>query len=114
MPNCLSDSALVARAARCLKRASTNSWEAADAFLELSRRGWGVRKIAEACGTNKDTVSRFIRCVKRIGTDTPRPPFWDVYRQVQPDGDGTGRARPVPPPPEGKFALILADPPVGV
>jgi ParB family chromosome partitioning protein len=61
--------------------ASPSRWREADAYAELSRRGWSLRRIADECGTNKDTVSRFVRCVERIGTDT-RPSFWAVYAQL--------------------------------
>jgi hypothetical protein len=79
------DEELASRARRALKRAGESSWEAADCFAELSRRGWGVRRIAEACGTNRQSVSLFIRCAECHPRVTGRPPFWDAYASVRPD-----------------------------
>lgn len=77
-----SEKALVARAKRLQATANATSWELADTYAELKRRGWTVRRVAEECETNKDTVSRFVRTVERcIGTDT-RPSFWKVYAEV--------------------------------
>lgn len=62
--------------------ASPSRWREAHNYLALSERGWSTRRIATECETNKDSVSRFIRCAQRIGTDTDRPPFWHAYAEV--------------------------------
>lgn len=85
-----SDEQLVQEAIEAQERAdaaeaeagSPHRWRAADRYHELSARGWSTRRIAAECGTNKDAVSRYIRCVERcIGTDT-RPTFWQAYKEV--------------------------------
>jgi hypothetical protein len=108
----LSDADLVARAVRSLETANTSSWDAADALLELSRRGWSVRRIAEACGKSFSSVAKFIRCARAYAgvSVLTRPPFWDVFATVNGDRP-VDQPRPIPPPPEGNFALLLADPP---
>jgi hypothetical protein len=84
----------IARAARrepeaAEEESSSCRWREAEAYAELARLGRSTRRIAGACGTNKDTVSRFVRCARRIGTDTPRPPFWEAYAEVT--GEGVAR-----------------------
>jgi hypothetical protein len=85
------DQTLVKAAKAALDRADKSSWEAADTFAELQRRGWGTRKIAEACETNRQTVSLFIRCAKRYPAVADRPAFWQVYREVRPDKEEAER-----------------------
>lgn len=65
------------------EEASPSRWCEADRYAELARRGRSTRWIAEKCNTNKDSVSRFVRCVERIPRDTERPSFWQVYRDVK-------------------------------
>jgi ParB family chromosome partitioning protein len=60
-------------------------WREADRYAELSRRGWGVRKIAEACDTNKDTVSVMVRMVSTYVDKDARPIFWTAYQATRAD-----------------------------
>jgi hypothetical protein len=75
---------IVCRARAALAAGDNNSWAAADAFLELSRLGWSVRKIAAACDTNKSSVARFIACARRFPVPVmgQRPRFWDAFQVV--------------------------------
>jgi phage N-6-adenine-methyltransferase len=61
--------------------ASPSRWREADRYAELSRRGWGQRQIADQCGTNQTTVSRFIRCAESVPTHQ-REAFWDSYASI--------------------------------
>lgn len=71
------------RAERSEGEASSSRWEEADAYAELSRRGWSQRRIAEECGVSQASVSIFIRCATDyLGN---RPAFWDAYASVRPD-----------------------------
>jgi hypothetical protein len=88
---CNEEQTLVKAAKAALARADSSSWEAADTLAGLQRRGWGVRKIAEACATNRQTVSLFIRCANRYPPGTERPAFWQVYREVRPDKEEAER-----------------------
>ena len=65
------DEEIVQRAVAAKERAeevesesSPSRWEEADCYKALADRGWSVRRIAEECGTNKDTVSRLRAGVK--------------------------------------------------
>ena len=46
---------------------------AADAYAELSRRGWGVRRIANECETNRETVRVMVAAVTRYPVTGQRP-----------------------------------------
>ena len=62
-------------------KASPSRWTEADCYVELASRKWTVRQIAEACETNRQTVSIFVRAVSRY-RDKRRPPFWRAYQEV--------------------------------
>ncbi len=62
----------------------------ADAYAELAKRGWAVRKIAHECETNRQTVSLFVRVVSRYRDKNKRPSFWTAYQDV--DGKTTAVA----------------------
>ena len=79
-----------------IERAGESSWEAADAFLELSARGWTQQRIGAACGVSQSSVSRFVSCARRYAVTHIRPPFWEAYREV----DGHDPA-PAPPGEDG-------------
>lgn len=54
----------------------------ADAYAELSRRGWTQQRIADECGVNQSTVSRFIHCANyALGHN--RPSFWTAYQEAK-------------------------------
>ena len=76
------DEQLLQVAKAAVKRAGESSWEAADAFLELSNRGWTQQRIADECGVSQGGVSRFIACAKKYALAHDRPPFWEAYRKV--------------------------------
>ena len=86
------DEQLLQVAKAAIKRAGESSWEAADAFLELSARGWTQQRIGAACGVSQSSVSRFVSCARRYAVTHTRPPFWEAYREV----DGHDPA-PAPP-----------------
>lgn len=92
---------------------SPSRWVEADSYAELGVRRWSTRKIAEACGTNRNTVSVFIRAVSRYRDREARPRFWDAYAEVT--GEKEPRVpRDLPPPPllpAGEFSVIYCDPP---
>ncbi len=67
--------------------ASPSRWREADDYAELSIRGWSVRRIADACGTNKDTVSICVRMVSRYLDRDARPTFWKAYEAVTAPSD---------------------------
>src|SRR5262249_50348003 len=77
------ESALVAKVRKLKATANITGWDLADAYLELKRLGWTVRKIAQKCDSNKDSVSRFIRCAEVCIPRDTRPPFWEVYRDIK-------------------------------
>lgn len=76
-----------AEAERAEAGASPSRWLEADCYSELAKRGWKQQKIAEECGTNQATVSRFISCAKHYAVPHKRPPFWRAYQEV--DGKTT-------------------------
>lgn len=56
----------------------------ADAYAELNRRGWSVRKIANGCGIAHPTVVRYLKCVSgSLGNQ--RPTFWEAYSEARTD-----------------------------
>lgn len=67
------------------EKASPSRWREADDYAELSMRGWSTRKIAEACGTNRNTVSLFVRCSECHPRVTERPSFWQAYQEIRSD-----------------------------
>jgi hypothetical protein len=76
---------IVRHAKEALSRGDRSSWEVADDFAKLAALGWSTRRIAEECETNKDSVSRFIRCAKThpVSLGIQRPRFWDAYREAR-------------------------------
>ena len=84
---------LVAAAKKALKKSGEGSWEAADAFLALSQRGWRQRRIAEACEVSQTSVCWFLGCARRFPRESTRPSFWHAYEQVRAD-----KREPEPPP----------------
>jgi hypothetical protein len=74
------DEELASRARRALRRSGESSWEAAECFVELSRRGWTQTRIGKECGASQSSVSRFIACAEKYAVPHNRPPFWDVYK----------------------------------
>ena len=75
-----------AEAEKTEAEASPSRWTEADCYAELAHRGWTQQKIAEECGTNQTTVSKFIACARDYSVPNKRPPFWEAYREV--DGHG--------------------------
>jgi len=69
---------------------SASSWQAADAFAELRRRGLGIRRIATACGVGAKQVRAYLRMVRRYPDTDTRPDFWDALdsRQTPPATPG--------------------------
>src|SRR5262249_6260612 len=77
------------------------SWDAADAFAELRRRGWTQQEIADECKVNQATVSRKLACVELYALGHNRPKFWVAYQEVK-----TPRSNPeelTPPEPSTKI-----------
>jgi ParB family chromosome partitioning protein len=64
---------------------SPSRWLEAECYHELSRRGWSLRGIADACGTNKDSVSVLIRMVSTYVDKDSRPSFWTAYSGTRAD-----------------------------
>jgi ParB family chromosome partitioning protein len=60
-------------------------WPEAECYHELSRRGWSLRGIADACGTNKDSVSVMVRMVSTYVDKESRPSFWTAYSETRAD-----------------------------
>lgn len=63
--------------------ASPSRWKEADCYAELAKRGWKQQKIAEDCGINQATVSRFLSCVNNYAPGHKRPTFWTAYSEVK-------------------------------
>lgn len=61
---------------------SPHRWKVADAYSELSDRGWSTRRIAEACGQSKTVVNVYVRCVSGYPDIANRPTFWQAYGAV--------------------------------
>jgi site-specific DNA-methyltransferase (adenine-specific) len=78
-----SDAAVVARIRRAEAAADKSSWEVADGYLELRRRGWTGRRIAGEFQKSESHVSRFLACASDFALGQTRPPFWDAYQQVK-------------------------------
>jgi ParB family chromosome partitioning protein len=76
------DEELASRARKALKRSGESSWEAADCFLELSKRSWTQTRIGKECGASQSSVSRFMACARNYAVPHDRPAFWDAYREV--------------------------------
>jgi ParB family chromosome partitioning protein len=81
-PGRASAAQLVQRAKKALVASNVSSWDAADCFVALYRRGWTQQQIARACETTQPTVSRFIAFAKRYAVPHNRPSFWQAYRQI--------------------------------
>lgn len=62
--------------------ASPSRWHEADAYAELSRRGWSQQRIAQECGTNQQLVSVMCRVVTGYPVGDNRPSFWHAYAEV--------------------------------
>jgi N6-adenosine-specific RNA methylase IME4 len=93
-------------------RASPSRWREADRYHELKQRGWTVRRIAQACGTNVKTVSVFSNAALRYRNEDERPRFWDAYAEVTGEKKANLAVVPEPPAsPAGTYATIVADPP---
>jgi hypothetical protein len=87
------DGEIIARVKGALKRQDKSSWEVADGFAELSRRGWTQTKIAETFAVSQSTVSRHIACSRNYAVTHSRPPFWTAYKEV--DGHAGAYVPPV-------------------
>jgi hypothetical protein len=84
-----SDAEVVAVAVECRREAeaaaaesSSCRWREADAYAELGRRGWRVRRIASECGVSKSAVHRCLQIVSRYRDTSDRPSFWTAYAEV--------------------------------
>jgi ParB family chromosome partitioning protein len=64
---------------------SPSRWREADAYAELSKRGWRVRRIADECGTNRNSVSVMIRMVSQYCDSHIRPSFWAAFGEIHGD-----------------------------
>jgi hypothetical protein len=64
------------------KAESPSRWREADDYAELARRGWSSRITAARCGTNRDTVQKFVRLVAEYPASNivSRPHFSKAYR----------------------------------
>lgn len=85
----LSDSALIEDAIAAREEAeavegeaSPSRWREADDYVQLKERGWSTRAIAEHCGTNHSSVSRFIKCALQYSNSDSRPSFWEAFREL--------------------------------
>jgi hypothetical protein len=67
------------------RESSPTRWLEAECYHELSRRGWGLRRIAEECGTNIDSVSVMVRMVSTYVDKESRPSFWTAYSGTRAD-----------------------------
>lgn len=86
----LSDDALVqdaVSAAGMAEEAETEAgspyrWRMADAYAELSDRGWQGKDIASRCGVSPSLVSLYIK-TRKIYLGKSRPAFQHAYREAQ-------------------------------
>lgn len=78
------DDAIAARAEAeaTEEQASPSRWREADAYAELSARGWTQQRIAERCGTTQSSVSRFISAARKYAVPHNRPTFWNAYSEI--------------------------------
>src|SRR5262249_37403384 len=84
------DADVVLAAKRAITKAGEACWQAADAFAELRRRGWGQQRIAEAGGKSQPTGARYRACAALYSPGISRPAFGDVYEQVRGKDDDPG------------------------
>src|SRR5262245_6844094 len=70
-----------ARAEAGEEQTSPDRWDEADEYAVLASApyGWSVRRIAEACDTNKDTVAIMCRMVSNYLDKATRPRFWAAF-----------------------------------
>jgi hypothetical protein len=92
------DAEIVSAVKAAIKQADKSSWEVADGYLELSKRGWTGRRIAREFGVSESSVSSFLTCARKFALTQTRPSFWEAYRGVDGhSGDGDGDvAKPAP------------------
>jgi ParB family chromosome partitioning protein len=81
-----SEAQLVARCRKALARSDKSSWEVADCYELLSRRGWTGQRIAKEFNVSSQKVCRFLACVSLFPLMENRPSFWEAFQEV------TGRA----------------------
>jgi hypothetical protein len=76
------DNEVVVAIKAALKRQDKSSWEIADGFLELTRRGWTQERIAQEFQVSQSNVSKHVNCAKTYSLGNNRPSFWTAYREV--------------------------------
>lgn len=77
-----SEKALVAKAKHLQATGNVTSWELADVYASLKHAGWTVRKIADECESNRETVRRFCVIVTHYCVKNERPSFWQAFQDV--------------------------------
>ncbi len=69
------------------------SWGEADCYAKLAGLGWSTRKIADECGTNRETVRVMVNVVTRYPVSLDRPTFWHAYAEVTGERTQAGKDR---------------------
>jgi hypothetical protein len=72
----------VAHCQEAIRQSDRSSWDVADDYLELSRRGWTQQRIADEFGVSRSSVSKFMACARKCSLANTRPSFWEAYQQV--------------------------------
>jgi transcriptional regulator with XRE-family HTH domain len=77
------DNEVVSAVKSALRQQDKSSWEVADGYAELVRRGWTQRRIAKEFGVSPATVSYYLACARRyplgVHLGERRPTFWHAY-----------------------------------
>jgi len=58
-------------------------WQAADAMLVLTERGWSRQRVADELGLGRATVSRYVQMAE-LHPEGARPPWTAVFYEVSP------------------------------
>jgi ParB family chromosome partitioning protein len=78
----LTDADLLVEIHSAFDSSNSGSWQLADGYVELSRRGWKQQAIADEFGVSQGSVSRFMACAKNYALAHNRPPFCEAYKEV--------------------------------
>ena len=78
-----SDEAEIVNCIKAAKqRGDSASWEEADGYLDLTRKGWTQEQIAATCDSTQSHVSKFLACARNYSLGNNRPTFWKAFKEV--------------------------------
>jgi phage N-6-adenine-methyltransferase len=72
---------IITHCKKAMRQADRSSWDVADDYYKLSKRGWTQQRIAEEFGVSQASVSKFIACASEYSLANNRPPFWEAYQR---------------------------------